>query len=612
MCWFVFAKYFYHKFGCCVWCAIPLPKSNATTNFIMATTKKAPKEYTAADLQALKPGTYIRINTNGAETMGRVLAVQPSGRFQARVGEKLNWFDLAMFGGVFAQQPAPAPIVVAAKDSKWYQSMPNELALFVNNCESDDEAEATIGLAVNEANYILGLFDESGTSQSEALNSDDSEDRKWAKSERSAIRMWLKKWGVGVVPAATVRAQATPAAGPAPVADPAHLAGKVSEFGAEILAGIRTLEEQIGHEYVPTGALADLMGENPKRVAAGFVALLKVGAIFQGGEKGGRTVALSPLGNEYLNSLIGVGMMPAIEYTAEMDAVIGRLQAGESIIDIAGPADWAPTAQPLTDAQIAALALIAPGMVAICDIFVADALREIDEAQPLWLKLVPSNTAGAYYDAALAPMGVTELMDSHPEIFAVPTVAPESVAEPVAGAPAPTGKKRGPKNRVSVSAAGERKVAEGATAVRLRSAGPSKGGRPAKGNKSFRELVLREISATLQQSEPLTPKEAHKMIAAVLGVKTTQVQNAFFKLAASGFINTKENGRVATPLALSVRAQAGYQTNHGRNIRTQIEAQIAAGQTDAAIARALGVDISWAHDVRVGRGYKTKGLKQTA
>lgn len=566
MCWFIFEKYLYQKFGYCVGCIIPLTKSNAINSNIMATAKKAPQSLTVADLQALKPGTHIKINVAGATIQARILAVQPSGRFQARIAARLGWYDFTMFAGIVADVPAPAPVVVEPAKRVWFTAMPNELALFVDNCSRDDNAAPTIELAVNEANYILSLFAESGTSQSEALQSSSAEDRKWATSERAAIKSWLKKYGSDVTPVA-------PEVIPAPVAEPAQLAGKVSEFGAQILAGIRTLEIATHDENVVSASLAEYMGESPKRVAAGFVALLKVDAIKQGGEKGARTVSLTPLGNEYLNS---VG-------------------------PVAEPAPFA-----LTDAQFAALSLLTWGMAAITDLFVADALREVDEAQPLWLNLVPSNTPGAYYDAELAPVGRAELMGDYPVLFAVPNATPEPVAEPTADATVPTANKRGPKNGVSVSAAGERKIADGATAVRLRSAGASKGGRPAKGNKSLRELVLLEVRAIIKKNPVATPKEAHKLIAAKLAMKPTQVQNAFFKLAASGFLAIKEDGKVANPLALASRAKDGYKTNHGHKIRVDIEAAIKTGASDAAIARQIGCDVAWVHDVRVGRVYQTR------
>ena len=533
--------------------------------------------------------------------------------------------------------------MVDARETKWYKEMPSELAIFVYNATHDDNAEPTLNLAVREAAYVLGLFAEAGTSQNDALTGSDADDVAWAKKQVADTKLWVKRYGKGVTPAAAVEPATAPVGdapimainrhAPAPATAVAvlgndgdaggvvviaeHASGateptlNVSEFGGQILKAIAVLELETEDENVPATKLAEYLKESPQKVAGCFTALLKIDAITKGGEKGAGTVKLTPLGWESVNNQNDFCNRGPI---ADAEA------ANATMVPVAceAPADWASTAQQLTADQITALKLIAHGMVAISDIFMADALREVDEAQPLWLNLVPSNTAGAYYDAALAPMGVTELMDSYPEIFAVSEAQPANSAEAAPKAAKGTAakkepKKRGPKNGVPVSAAGERKVAQAAKTPRPRVAREKvaktggKGGRPARGNKSLRELVLAQLQQHLQHGQQgTTTKELAPFIAGLLKTDVTAVQNAIWKLAKSAFLNVDENGRAAQPLALTMKGATGYATNHGKNLKESILGALKTDATDAAIALQLGCDIAWVHDLRIGRVYQAK------
>ena len=77
----------------------------------------------------------------------------------------------------------------------WAKDAPDELAESLNNFELDDKKPPSLPQAVKEAQYIVGLYHEGGTTSSEALSGELGHDAK--KAAQRTIReckAFIKKY----------------------------------------------------------------------------------------------------------------------------------------------------------------------------------------------------------------------------------------------------------------------------------------------------------------------------------------------------------------------------------------------------------------------------------
>jgi hypothetical protein len=194
--------------------------------------------------------------------------------------------------------------------------------------------------------------------------------------------------------------------------------------------------------------------------------------------------------------------------------------------------------------------------------------------------------------------GKNECRPVAPELVGMPALFPVQDSQPAGDAEQPVEAAK------PVAAKKPRKkapVADAAT-VSLR----PKGGRPAPGAKSLRQLVLEELQAVANSEGKLeqTGPQFAAQITAKLNASTQSINNALFKLTASGFIVASENTRKGGPLALSEKGRAGYSINPvggAGTLKARIKELIEKGGTDREVASEVGADVAYVHDVRTGR-----------
>jgi hypothetical protein len=134
-----------------------------------------------------------------------------------------------------------------------------------------------------------------------------------------------------------------------------------------------------------------------------------------------------------------------------------------------------------------------------------------------------------------------------------------------------------------------------------------KGGRPAPGSKSLRQLVLEEMQAVADKDGKLeqTGPQFALLIKDKLSATPQAINNALFKLSAAGFIAPNENTRKPGPVVLTAKGKAGYSINPvggAGTVKAKIKELLEkGGLTDREIAMKVGADVGYVSDVRTGR-----------
>jgi hypothetical protein len=134
-----------------------------------------------------------------------------------------------------------------------------------------------------------------------------------------------------------------------------------------------------------------------------------------------------------------------------------------------------------------------------------------------------------------------------------------------------------------------------------------KGGRPAPGSKSLRQLVLEEMQAVADKDGKLeqTGPQFALLIKDKLNATPQAINNALFKLSAAGFIAPNENTRKPGPVVLTAKGKAGYSINPvggAGTVKAKIKELLAkGGLTDRQVAMQVGADVGYVSDVRTGR-----------
>lgn len=537
----------------------------------------------AAHLQTLRPGAGIVFDVNGKETSGKFTSYHPGAlKFLCSVGKdrtptwvELNRLKMPSTEPVAA--PAPEPSFLRMENA-WSAEMPNELRERMDNCEQSYEDFSRDAYSATElAKEILEDFKDDSHKLNEELVSSHKETAKDARANQESVAAWLKKHG-----------RERPAVEPVVEQERPH----VGELGQRVLVAL-------GAAGVPMLAndLAAAVGENIRKAAGSFPALVKAGLIeSHGGEnkKGGKMIELTTAGWEYVG--------------ANGTAIHG----GAEYVDTPEPTEAAPalpvasTALECTEAHVLAMEAVGGDGMDVTDVFVANLLTDLAEHHP-WpvAKFPPRNNPDAYFFAALTGEGEEYVVFMRETL----RMGPKPVPAVVAG-------KLGAKRNGAIMAEGTR--IQRSESQRLRASKKAvvedglatrTTGRAGAARQSLREVVLSALAGYSAERLSVGYKLTVKDLQVDLSLTALQVQNALFKLTKAGFLATDEQGRTANPVALTERGKTGYSTNHdGQPLRPLIEAAIAEGLDDAAVALRVRCDIGYVHDVRTNRRIKPKAV----
>jgi hypothetical protein len=80
------------------------------------------------------------------------------------------------------------------RSEHWEKYVPFELALSLDNFEHDDKAPPSLQMAVDEAQYIIDLHYECGTTPNEMMTSECADERKAARKTIRECRAFIKKY----------------------------------------------------------------------------------------------------------------------------------------------------------------------------------------------------------------------------------------------------------------------------------------------------------------------------------------------------------------------------------------------------------------------------------
>lgn len=335
---------------------------------------------------------------------------------------------------------------------------------------------------------------------------------------------------------------------PAPTPEPVEMP-RVGELGQSVL---RVLAENKG--LMMATELATALGLSMQKVAGSFVGLRNAGLIVsEGGEnkKGGKVVRITVAGWEYVG-VAAPAPEQAVEFACTPDHVLAMEQVGATGKEIA-------------------------------DVFTAQLINDLDEAYTNVVVKTPAKGEGYFFatitaDGMAYAESVREALDMGPRVVEEPETTPEPVK-------ATRGRKKGQTAEVLADA----------TIAR------AKTGRAGASRKSLREQVLGAFGKLADGK--LGYREIVAALAATgAGLTKMQIQNVAFKLTKSGFLVADEEGRTASPLQLTKKGVEGYSTNHGKDVKVEVEMGIAAGLNNNEVALSVGCDIGYVADVRSGRG----------
>jgi hypothetical protein len=564
-----------------------------------------------AELQTIKPGTTIEVLVNQQKKAVKFSVVRPTdGRFQCREKGQITWYGPEQYVGL-PETPAPAAPAAEVKAepegglvslrNAWAEDMPHELEHRRNNCTTYLDFDDSVFFATTIAKEIIEDFSDTSHALHEELNSSDKGTAKDAAKTLKEVKSWLKKYGKEKPAEPTVLSRdeagnptvlmAEFVVSDAPSGKEALAEFKIGEFGSQVVIQIGALEaEQATNEQaddmrpISVALLAERMEENPKKVAAAFTSLNKGGFISQSGEKGARLIQLTALGWQYIET------KKLSEY---------QVKAGFATAEPEVKAELKEAKPAFDDKILGALSAISiKGGLQVLDIFTANTIRVIAEYYPELIALAPATVEDAYFHAELTAGGYGILLNLAPEwALYTPESAPVAECQPPAE-PQPEEPAKARRGRKASTSPNLRKNMGGEGHVK------GKGGRPATGEKSLRQLALEHTQEILAKEEKISYKAIAPLLAEKLGMKVHPVQNVLLKLKNANFFVLNPAGQIANPVQLTDKGKAGYSTMHGQNIRGQVKELIAEELTDAQIARRLGCDLSYIHDVRTNRGVK--------